>query len=113
MIVNVLSAQTTFSVGYLNYQINDDGVSVTVTGHVDGQQAVGDLDIPETVFYNGVDYPVTIIGDYEFYNCYNLYEWQLVIPNSVITIGDCAFDGCYHFNGHLLIGNSVKHIGSL
>ena len=32
-------AQTTFTVGDLNYLVNDDGVSVTVTGHVDGYNA--------------------------------------------------------------------------
>ena len=46
--VSQVNAQT-FTVGDLNYSINDDGVSVTVTGHVDGTAATGELVIPESV----------------------------------------------------------------
>ena len=30
-----------FTVDDLNYQVNNDGISVTVTGHVDGQSQAG------------------------------------------------------------------------
>ena len=36
----------TFTQGNLNYSINSDGATVTVTGHVDGQNATGELVIP-------------------------------------------------------------------
>ena len=48
----------TFTVGDLNYSVNDDNVSVTVTGHVDGYNATGPLVIPESVSYEGHDYAV-------------------------------------------------------
>ena len=52
-------AQTTFTVGDLNYQVNTDGVSVTVTGHaLDYEHANGPLVIPESVNYQGNDYVI-------------------------------------------------------
>ena len=105
-----LSAQE-FTVGDLNYRINDDGVSVTVTGHVDGEGATGELIIPESVNYGGNDYPVTIIGDYAFGWCSGL-TGSLNIPNTVTSIGESAFDGCWGFTGSLNIPNSVTIIGN-
>ena len=94
----------------LTYSINDDGVSVTVTGHVDGSSATGPVVIPETTTINGVTYTVTAIGDYAFDNCQGL-TGSLIIPNTVTTIGNDAFNWCTGFNGTLTIGSSVTTIG--
>ena len=102
-------AQTTFTVGDLNYQVNPDGVSVTLTGHVTGQGATGELNIPESVSYQGNDYAVTVIGNCAF--LYGFFTGNLVIPNSVTTIEDGAFAYCYSFTGDLVIPNSVTTIG--
>ena len=99
-----------FTVGNLNYSVNDDGVSVTVTGHVDGTAATGELVIPESVEYYGNNYTVTAIDNYAFMNCFGL-TGSLTIPNSVTTIGNYAFYGCSGFTGSLPIGNSVTTIG--
>ncbi|MBR4147506.1 MAG: leucine-rich repeat domain-containing protein [Bacteroidales bacterium] len=126
-------AQTTFSVGDLNYRVNDDGVSVTVTGHVNGYDATGDLTIPASVSYEGHDYVVNTIGNTAFMYCFYLtslnmpnsittieegafsycsgFTGDLVIPNSVVTIEPSAFFTCYSFDGDLVIGNSVTVIG--
>ena len=94
-----------FTVGDLNYSVNDDGVSVTVTGY---GYASGDLAIPSNISYEGNTYSVTSIGDYAFDCCYGLTN--ITIPNSVTSIGDYAFSGC---NGltNITIGNSVTSIG--
>ena len=102
-------AQTTFTSGDLNYRVNDDGVSVTVTGHVTGQGATGVLNIPESVSYQGNDYAVTVIGNCAF--LYGFFTGNLIIPNSVTTIEDGAFAYCYSFTGDLVIPNSVTTIG--
>ena len=68
------------------------------------------LSIPESVFYDGVSYAVTAIGNYAFYNC-NFFTGNLIIPNSVITIGNWAFGYCSGFTGSLTIPNSVTSIG--
>jgi uncharacterized protein YjiK len=124
-----------FTVGALNYSVNSDGVSVTVTGHVDGTAATGELVIPESVAQWGKSYAVTVIGNNAFYNCTGFtgnlvipnsvttisegafcvcsgFTGSLVIPNSVTTIGNDAFEGCTGFNGNLVIPNSVNTIGS-
>ncbi|MCQ2302024.1 MAG: leucine-rich repeat domain-containing protein [Bacteroidales bacterium] len=102
-------AQTTFTVGDLNYQVNDDGVSVTVTSSVGGQGATGELNIPESVSYEGNDYAVTAIGDNAF--LYGFFTGELNIPNSITTIGDGAFAYCCCFTGDLIIPSSVTSIG--
>ena len=101
-------AQATFTAGNLNYQVNDDGISVTVTGHVDGYEAAGELNIPESVSYEGNDYTVTAIGDNAFMYCF--YLTDLTLPNTVTTIGVAAFSYCQGFTGDLVISNSVTTI---
>ena len=123
-----------FTVGDLNYRVNNDGNSVTVTGHVDGYNAQGALNIPASVSYEGHDYAVTVIGNTAFMYCFYLtsltipnsvttieegafaycsgFTGDLVIPNSVVTIEPSAFFTCYAFNGDLVLGTGLTSIGS-
>ena len=127
------STPSEFTVGDLIYRVNEDQVSVTVIGHVDGYEATGDLIIPESVSYGGHDYTVTTIGESAFLYCFYLtnlsipntvttieasafaycqgFTGDLVIPNSVVTIGYGAFQICPGFDGDLIIGSSVTEIG--
>ena len=105
-----VNAQT-FTVDNLNYSVNADWQSVTVTGHVDGTNASGELLIPDSVLYLGNYYSVTAIGDVAFSQCGG-FSGSLIIPNSVTTIGNNAFEDCYGFSGSLTIGNSVTTIGN-
>ena len=122
-----------FTVGDLIYRVNDDQVSVTVIGHVNGYEATGDLIIPESVSYEGLNYTVTTIGESAFLYCFYLtnlsipntvtaieasafaycqgFTGDLVIPNSVTTVGYGAFQICPGFDGDLIIGSSVTEIG--
>lgn len=100
-----------FTVEDLNYSVNDDGTSVTLTGHVNGTSATGSLVIPESVNYEGTAYAVTAIGWSAFSQCSEL-SGSLIIPNSVTEIGGSAFNSCSGFTGNLTIGNSVLSIGS-
>ena len=103
-----LNAQD-FTYGDLEYTINDDDVTVTLTGHVDGFDASGSLNIPATVYYYGNDYTVTIIDSYAFAYCTGL-TGTLVLPNTIEEIGDDAFSHC-GFTGIVTIPASVEYIG--
>ena len=101
--------QITFVVGNLNYSINNDCASVTVTGHIDGTSATGSLVIPESVTYIGTTYPVTRIGVAAFMGCNGLTS--LALPNSVIEIDHHAFAFCSSLTGDLVLPNSLTTIG--
>ena len=103
------STPSEFTVGDLIYRVNDDQVSVTVIGHVNGYEATGDLIIPESVSYEGHNYTVTTIGESAFLYCF--YLTNLSIPNSVTTIEASAFAYCQSFTGDLVIPNSVTTVG--
>ncbi len=49
--------------------------------------------IPSKVIISGNEYTVTSIESYAFDNCQNLKSIE--IPNSVISIGECAFRECF------------------
>lgn len=124
-----------FTVGYLNYSVNDDGVSASVVGHVNGEEATGSIVVPNAVSYNGQTYPVTAIGQYAFRNHRNLngtltigsnireigygafvscvsLSGNLTIPTSVVNIDAHAFKDCRSLTGSLTIPNSVRTIGA-
>lgn len=103
------STPSEFTVGDLIYRVNDDQVSVTVIGHVDGYEATDDLIIPESVSFGGHDYVVTTIGESAFLYCF--YLTNLSIPNTVTTIEASAFAYCQGFTGDLVIPNSVTTVG--
>ena len=84
---------------------------VSVDGHVDGENAQGELNIPETVEYDGYIYTVTTISYRAFYSCEGL-TGELVIPNTVTTIQSGAFAYCTGFTGTLVIPNSVIELGT-
>lgn len=67
----------------------------------------GNIVIPETVHYEGIDYSVTSIGDQAFYKCNNLTS--ITIPNSVTSIEIYAFAWCSCLTS-VSIPNSVKRI---
>ncbi len=68
----------------------------------------GNIDIPESVFYNGKSFRVTAIGYGAFEDCSGLIF--VTIPNSVTVIGDYAFTGCSGLTS-VTIPNSVTAIG--
>lgn len=115
----------------LYYNFNNGQVSVTYQNS-DFSTATysslsGDLIIPDSVFYNGVKYPVTSIGARSFDKCRNLTSisipstvtrieeygvsstglLSLVIPESITYIGNCAFVGCDSIRV-LTIGSAVE-----
>lgn len=72
------------------YKVREDG-SVVFAGPED-KDIEGDYVIPSTVIINGVETPVTEIGDRAFEGCKGLTS--VTIPKSVEHIGEGAFSGC-------------------
>ena len=103
---NVLSAQTTFTIGDLTYGVistNPPQVEVH-----DANLSITTANIPETVTYNETTYSVTSIEEWAFYNCSSLTS--VTIANSVISIGNDAFYNCRSLT-YISIGNSLTYIG--
>ncbi len=81
---------------YLTYEITDGEVTIT-----DCDQSIsGDVVIPDTI----EGYPVTIIGDYAFYNCTSLTDvyysgsetdWANI---SIDDYKDCLTSATIHYN---------------
>ena len=83
-----------------------NGILETWDGY---EKPTGEIIFPSEVVYDGISYTVTRIEDGAFMNCQNLVG-DLIIPNSVISIGYQTFDNCLRFSGNLLIPNSVESI---
>ena len=99
-IVDVPYPSYPFAVGDLLYTIiSDNPPQVSVYGHVNGDNAQGELDIPSTVTCEDVTYTVTEIGKWAFKNCSGLTGFA--IPSTIDTIQEGAFYGCAGFTGTL------------
>ncbi len=68
----------------------------------------GNVVIPASVTYDGVEYSVTGIGNVAFRDCSGLTSVK--IPNSVTSIGSWAFWGCSGLTS-VTLGNGVTSIG--
>ena len=99
-----------FQSGDLLYEIiSDNPPEVSLIGHVDGQNAQGELVIPATVQFEGLDYTVAEIYTFAFRECHGL-TGNLVIPNTVRVIGRYAFYECDGLSGSLVFPESVSEI---
>ena len=100
VIGNLPDPGVAFQSGDLLYSIiSTDPPHVSVVGHVDGENAQGELDIPSDVTYEGVNYTVTEIGEWAFKNCTGLTGFA--IPSTIDTIQQGAYYGCSGFTGTL------------
>ena len=97
---NLPDPGVTFQSGDLLYSIiSTNPPHVSVVGHVDGENAQGELEIPSNVIYEGVRYTVTEIGEWAFKNCTGLTGFW--ISATIDTIQNGAFYGCSGFTGTL------------
>ena len=94
---NIIS-DTTVEVTYDEFYIN--------TGYNSYQ---GDIAIPETVTHGGITYTVTAVGNRAFNNC-NGSLTSVVVPNTVISIGELAFGGSDNLRS-VVLPNSVNTLG--
>ena len=109
LLCSITASARDFEVDGIYYNITrSTDKTVEVQGVTNGY--TGSLVIPESVVYNDVTYSVTSIGGWVFNGRTDL-TGELVIPNSVTSIGDNAFQDCSGLTS-VVIGNSVTSIGS-
>lgn len=89
------------------FELNEDG-TYTVSGVSGNKDKLVSYEIPQTYSEDGVNFaPVTKIGDSAFYGC--SYLSDVVIPDSVTSIGNLAFTLCSF--EEIVIPDSVTEIG--
>ena len=103
--VDVVGNGNTVTIDNLKYKINND-YTAQIVGRTD---TLGNLIIPEPVWYEGHTFTVTSIVNNAFSGCSSLTS--VTIPNSVESIGDNAFQNCSSLTS-ATIGNNVTSIGS-
>ncbi len=89
--VAVCSQASTFKAGELYYTTTSESTVKVARVPADKASAnpyKGVFIIPEQVFYDGVNYRVTAIADSAFFQS---GATEVQVPNSVTTIGECAF----------------------
>ncbi len=81
----------------------------SVTYGPSGTRYSGNIEIPQTIVVDSVEYKVTMIGESAFYSCNELEYVSL--PSGLVSIGDSAFSWCTNLN-FIVIPQTVMTIGS-
>ena len=89
----------------LTYTVNDDGQTVTLTN---GSSATGSITIPAAVEQDGINYPVTSVGNTAFASCRQLVS--VTFSDNIDSIRDNAFQYCTALNTVTFFGG-VGSIG--
>ncbi len=95
----------------LNYNFDDSNNTCTLT-YTSNSGSVstysGDIVVPETVTYEGVQYTVTAVDDYCFYRGTGITS--VVLPNTITYIGTSAFYRCTALK-EIVIPDAVTTLG--
>ena len=104
-------AQASFeTIDGLRYLIDSDAKTATLTANTGDEKYSGDIVVPEKVkASDGVEYPVTALGDNAFKECYGLKS--VTIPSSVTSLGNYCFEYCRGLTS-ITIPSSVTSLGS-
>ena len=86
---NNLKSNTTFTQGDFTFTVVVDGVKLS---KFSSSSDITDVNIPDSVSYNGVKYPVVWLDDSCFLNCVNMKSVK--IPSQVTRLGMFCFSGC-------------------
>lgn len=87
------------------YRLNHDAKTAKVTRH--GNAYAGLIVIPKSIFFNGETFSVITIEERNF--CFQRVT-SVIIPDSILFVGDYAFSNCYCLTS-VTIPDSVIYIG--
>ncbi len=105
-----IQQQNKFVVDGIYYTITS-GTTVSVTYRdVNYYSYQGYVDIPPTVTHGGTTYTVTQIGASAFRGCTTDLQLQVIVPNTVTSVGSFAF--CNSTLFYLELGTGVTSIGA-
>ncbi len=113
MLLSVAAFAYDAEIDGIYYNLNTENKTAEVTFQYEwssnNYSGATSIIIPEKVTYNAVEYSVTSIGGYAFFDCSSLSS--ITIPNSVTSIGGSAFSDCSSLTS-ITIPNSVTSIGN-
>ena len=92
VILNILSkSNCVFSANYQNYEyrINNDNSTVTITGYLGSSK---EITIPSSIPVGVKEYNVISVSENAFYG--NTKLTKVIIPDTIISIGNDAFANC-------------------
>ena len=90
VLLPIVASADAVEIDGIYYNLVTKANQAEVTSHPN--RYTGNVVIPETVAYEGVEYRVTSIGPSAFSSCSGLTS--ISIPNSVTSIGGSAFYNC-------------------
>ena len=105
MLLPILASAEPVEVDGLNYLLNEEEKTATVTS----SNYKGILVIPETIHVGGKEYTITAIEGNAFIRNYDLLS--VTIPNTIKSIGGSTFGECTSLS-NVKIGDGVETIGS-
>lgn len=109
LIVRINSMAYDFTVGGLDYDINDDQNTVSVMNYYGASYtSVTHVNIPSHVDYKGKTYTVTRLTGCTFEDCAKLVS--VILPNSVVSIDSYTFSGCTSLS-EVVLSENLKNIG--
>jgi hypothetical protein len=108
MLLPMLASADKVGIDGIYYNLDQETKEAEVTNKGSYNSYSGNVVIPSSITYKGVEYSVTCIGEAAFYNSWSLTS--IIIPNSVTNIGSHAFQDCRDLTS-VTIPNSVTGIG--
>lgn len=99
-----------FEVDGIYYQrLPGKNVEVTFNNESDNSYS-GNVNVPDSVMWEGSAYEVVMIGDRAFANCGDLYS--ITLPRTVFKIGERAFEGCSSLSTVTCLSQTPPTIGT-
>jgi hypothetical protein len=106
MLLPILASADSVEIDGIWYNLDPMAKKAEVTKNPN--EYSGNVEIPPSVTYKDINYIVASIGESSFWEDSNLTS--VTIPNSVTSIGDYAFEGCWNLRDIYYWAEDVPYI---